>query len=79
MRNLRSVGDLPAVLLKVTQLSEGLLTVRAGVGFHSGVDADMLGQVTRVGKGLGTVGTLVGLCICVVPDDQRRQDGKRKK
>lgn len=50
MRNPRPVGDLPAVLLKVTQLSEGLFAVGTGVGFHSGVDADMLGQVTRVGK-----------------------------
>lgn len=49
------------MLLKVTELSETLLAEGAGVGFHSGVDADMLGQVARVGKGLGTMGTFVRL------------------
>lgn len=61
MRNPRPVTHLPVVLLKVTELSEALLAVRAGVGFHSGVDADMLGQVARVGKRLGTMGTFVRL------------------
>lgn len=42
--------DLPVVLLKVTELSEGLLAEVAGIRFHSGVDADMLGQIARVGK-----------------------------
>lgn len=41
---------LPVVLLKVTELSEALLAVGTGVGFHARVDADMLGQVARVGK-----------------------------
>lgn len=50
MRNPRPVICLPVVLLKVTELSETLLAVGAGVGFHSGVDADMLSQVARVGK-----------------------------
>lgn len=50
MRNPRPVTHLPVVLLKVTELSEALLAVGAGVGFHSGVDADMLGQVARIGK-----------------------------
>lgn len=43
-------GVNPVVLLKVTELSEALLAEGAGVGFHSGVDADMLGKVARVGK-----------------------------
>lgn len=50
MRNPSPVTHLPVVLLKVTELSEALLAEGAGVGFHSGVDADMLGKVARVGK-----------------------------
>lgn len=52
---------LPVVLLQVTELSEGLVAVGAGVGFHSSVDADVLGQVAGVGKRLGAVGTFVRL------------------
>lgn len=66
------------MLLKVTELSEALLAVGASVGFHSCVDADMLGQVARVGKWLGTMGTLVRLWLCVVPDEGR-QEGERER
>lgn len=54
-------GHSPAVLLKVTELSETLVAEVAGVRFHSGVDADVLSQVARVSKRLCTVRTLVGL------------------
>lgn len=50
MRNPKPVTHLPIVLLKMTELSEVLLAVGAGVGFHSSVDAHMLGQVAGVGK-----------------------------
>ena len=66
--------DLPVVLLKVTELSEALLTEGAGVGFHSGVDTDVLGQVARVGKRLGTMVTLVRLWLCVIPDEGRQRE-----
>lgn len=68
-RNPTPVTQLPVVLLQVTELSEGLVAVGAGVGFHSGVDADVLGKVAGVGKRLGAVGTLVWLRLCVVPAD----------
>lgn len=61
MRNPRAPTHLPVVLLKVTELSEALLAVGTAIGFHSGVDADMLSQVARVGERLGAVGTLVRL------------------
>lgn len=50
MRNPSSVIHLPVVLLEVTELSETLIAVGAGVGFHSSVDAHMLSKVARVGK-----------------------------
>ncbi len=78
MRNLRLANHLPVVLLKVTELSEAFLAVRAGVGFHSSVDADMLGQVAWVGEWLRTMGTFVRLWLCVVPK-KSRQAGERKK
>lgn len=77
-RNPRLVIDLPVVLLKVTELSKALLAVWAGVRFHSGVDADMLGQVARVCKWLGTMRTLVRLGLCVVPDEETG-GGERQK
>lgn len=79
MRNPRLPTHLPVVLLKVTELSEALLAEGAGVGFHSGVDADMLGQVTRVGKWLGTMGTFVRLWLCVIPDDGKTVEGERER
>lgn len=52
---------LPVMLLQVTELSETLLTEGASVGFHSSMDADVLGQVAGVCKGLGAMGAFVGL------------------
>ena len=57
----------------MTELSEGLLTERAGVGFHPCVDADVLGQIAGVCKGLSAVGTLVGLGLCVVSESKKRR------
>lgn len=56
---------LPGVLLQVRELPEGLLTVGTVVGLDTQVYAQMLGQVGRVGEGLGTVWTLVWLGFCV--------------
>lgn len=67
------------MLLEVAQLSEGLLAVGAGVGFHSGVDADVLGQVAGVGKGLGAVGTLVRLRLRVIPGPRPMGRSERKE
>lgn len=78
MRNPSPVIALPVVLLQVTELSEALLAVGAGVGFHSRVDSDVLGQVAWVGEWLGTMGTLVGLRLGVVPDEEIREgEGER--
>lgn len=68
----------PAVLLKMTELSEGLLAVRTGVGFDSCVDPDMLRQVARVCKWLSAVGTLVRLWLCVVPNEDRQEDNRKQ-
>lgn len=65
-------GHLPAVLLKVTELSETLVAEVAGVRFHPGVDADVLSQVARVSKRLCTVRTLMGLWFCVIPDEGKQ-------
>lgn len=48
----KPVSPLPCVLLQVTELPERFLTVGAGVGLGPAVDADVLGQVAGVGKGL---------------------------
>lgn len=54
------------MLLQVGQLAETLLTVGAAVRFQAQVDPQVLGQVSRVGEGLGAVRTLVslGLGVC---------------
>ena len=64
------------MLLEVTELSEALLAEGAGVGFHPRVDADVLGQVAGVGKGLGAVRALVRFGLCVVPVDRGMSDGR---
>lgn len=43
----------------MTELSESLLAVGAGVGLGTAVDADVLGQVAGVSEGFGAVWTLV--------------------
>lgn len=53
------------VLLEVGELAEGFLTVGAVIGLDTQVDAQMLGQVGGVGKGLGAVRALVRLGLCV--------------
>lgn len=62
---LRDAVPSPGVLLEVGQLAEGLLAVRAVVGLHAQVDAQVLGQVRGIGKRFGAVGALVGLGLCV--------------
>lgn len=47
------------------ELSKGLITVGAVVGLDAQVDAQVLGQVGGVGKGLRAVRALVGLGLCV--------------
>ena len=53
------------MLLEVGELPEGLVTVGAVVGLDTQVDAQVLGQVGGVGKGLGAVWALVGLGLSV--------------
>lgn len=62
---LRDAVPSPGVLLEVGQLAEGLLAVRAVVGLHAQVDAQVLGQVRGIGERFGAVGALVGLGLCV--------------
>lgn len=47
------------------QLAETFLAVGAAVGLDAQVYAQVLGQVGRVGEGLGAVRTLVSLGLCV--------------
>lgn len=61
----------------MAELPEGLLAIRACVGFHSGVDSHVLGQIAGVGERLGAVRTLVGFGFGVVSAWKRRQRKKR--
>lgn len=79
LRNTRSMLDSPAMLLKMTELSEALVAVRTGVGFHSGVDADVLSQIAWVGKWFRTMRALVRLCLCVVPNVGRKEGEREMK
>lgn len=65
------------MLLKVAELSETLVAEVAGVRFHTGVDADVLSQVARVSKRLCAVRTLMGLRLCVIPEEgeQHKKEG----
>lgn len=49
----------------MTELPERFLAVGAGVRLGPAVDADVLGQVARVGERLGAVRTLVRFGLCV--------------
>ena len=62
----------------MAELSEGLLAVRAAVGLHTRVDADVLGQVAGVGKRLGAVGALVGLGLGVI-SSERTEEGEEQR
>lgn len=53
------------MLLQVGQLAEALLAVGAAVRLDAQVDAQVLRQVRGVGEGLGAVGALVSLGLCV--------------
>lgn len=63
----------PAVLLKVAELSETLVTKVACVRFDPSVDADVLSQVAGVGERLCTVRTFMGLGFRVIPDESWKQ------
>lgn len=62
----------------MAELPEGLLAVRAGIGFHSGVDPHVLGQITGVGERLRAVRTLMGFGFSVVSvwKEKQREDGE---
>lgn len=60
-------------------MPEGLLAVRAGVGFHPGVDPHVLGQITGVRKRLRAVRTLMGLGFSVVTVWKEKQGEEEKK
>lgn len=63
----------------MAELPEGLLAVRAGVGFHTGVDPHVLGQIAGVRKRLRAVRTLVGFGLSVVTIWKERQGEEKKK
>lgn len=62
----------PCVLLEVAQLPECVLAEGAAVRLGPGVNAQVLGQVAGVGKGLGAVRTLVGLALSVVSNEEHQ-------
>lgn len=66
------------MLLKVTELSEALMTKVAGVRFDPRVDADVLSQVAGVCKRLCTVRTFMGLRLCVIPDEGRKDKTRQR-
>lgn len=47
------------------ELAETFLAVGAAVRFDAQMDAQVLGQVRRVGEGLSAVRTLISLRLCV--------------
>lgn len=53
------------MLLQVRELAETRLAVGAAVRFDPQVYAEVLGQVGRIGEGLGAVRALVSLCFRV--------------
>lgn len=60
-------------------MPEGLLAVRAGVGFHPGVDPHVLGQIAGVSERLRAVRTLVGFGFSVVSVQKHKQGKERRK